>query len=192
MAAHDDAIRERASKLRQDAGNQRLVGQERAARQAATIEGLAEARRQVVQERATDRGEREAAVLELCSRFLVWATTNDIPYNSPSMMPGARRNWILGYRVGHPHNKISGFFYHSPFNAELISEVGHRPGPGMSLLMGRSGLVGELPTYIESTGSDSSARYRMRLRDPDLAAYDIGTIEDSIAKFSARHDVEWP
>ena len=191
MAEHDDAIRRGAEHFRETANQRRIADEASTVRNAVLVGHLAQARAQVVREQAADIQEREAEVLELCSRFVVWATAHDIPYNSPSRMPGARNTWVLGYRVGHPHNRISGFFYHNPLNNDFVSEIGHRPGPGMSLLMSRSGLEGELPTYIERSGSDSSARYRMRLRDPDLAAYDIGTIEESIAKFSARHDVEW-
>jgi hypothetical protein len=191
MARHDDAIRRGAEHFREAAIQRRIADEAGAVVNAELVAELAEARARVVREQAADRQAREAEVLELCGRFLVWATENDIPYNSPSRMRGAKKCWVLGYRVGQPHNRFSEFFYHNPLNNDFVFEVGHKPGPGMSLLMSRSGLAGELPTYIERTGSDSSARRRMRLHNPDLAAYDISTIEESIARFSARHDVEW-
>lgn len=187
MSELDDSIREQAEQLWMDGRLRGRRDRRRTARHAEALDRRDGERRTFDLEHARERNEREDEVMELCSRFVVWAAEHDIPYNSPSMLA---RGWLLGRRTAHAHSRFREFVHENRFNGDFAFQHGADPDPRRSLLFNHSGLVGELATYADRMGTDSTARFRPP-GPADPADYTLDSIGESIARFSARHDVEW-
>lgn len=109
----------------------------------------------------------------LCACFAVWASSHDIPYNSPSpLAPG----WLLGRGEGPPSYGVS----HQGIQVSGSSSY--------SLLVRSTGIVKELVTHNV---------YRRRFkhhffaRSAKLKRYSVASVENSIAEFSAKYNTPW-
>lgn len=163
MSIEDERIREIARSI--DAQRQaEVVG--RAALEQSRVTEVA-LNMQVSQERATQ-------VRSLCGHFAVWASSNGISYNSPSLLaPG----WLLGHYEGSPFWSYSG---------NGMQDSG---GSAVSLLVRRSGSIHEI--VVRDAYKKGESRHHLLSRAAKLDMVPIETIHTSIAQFSVKHNVPW-
>lgn len=152
------------------------------------------AREKMMQARAEfarRKGEKAAEVLEVCGRFAVWGAEHDIPYNSPSIFA---RGWMLGSRSGEPKAIYPGSF------GSGVTDFSK-----YSILVKIDQSVRELLLYNAAAKQryDYFPMSLLRLTNDELFAiphgaqaeglgdYDMESIEQSIAEFSANSGVEW-
>ena len=117
------------------------------------------------------------AVTELCGRFAVWGTENNIPYNSPSPLA---MGWLLGHRVGQP--TYSGSMCGESFSG----------GSDTSLLVSRSGNIRELVIRNAWRGGKRRPKWHLFSREAQIGDFTMSSVQESIAAFSVKHGVEWP
>lgn len=164
MKQHDDNIRRMADGLMQE-GAQAQAAYENIARQNALDRRAALARSE----------QHRIEVINLCGRFATWATRHNIRYNSPSVLaPG----WLLGEGDGPPSFSYS----HQGVQAGGSSTY--------SLLVRSSGSINEL---VVNNVHKHRRRYHL-FQSPysvKFDRYDLSSIENSIARFSAKSRIPW-
>jgi len=114
-------------------------------------------------------------VRNLCGRFAVWASSNGISYNSPSVLaPG----WLLGHYEGEPGGSNSSYGTYTSWSSDV------------SLLVKSSGNIREL--VVHSTSKKTGGRqYHIFSRNAKLERVPIESIHNSIAQFSVKNNVNW-
>lgn len=119
--------------------------------------------------------ERANEVQELCGKFIVWAVTNRIPYNSPSpFAPG----WLLGKRSAGPSSSHHG--YGASTSVESTS----------SLLVNGNGNIKEL-VVSDATKAFGKRRHHLFAHKAFLAGYTPDSIKGSIADYVHENGVPW-
>lgn len=162
MEESSDHIRRIAAELHQSALDKQAVEAQAA-------------QRAVDQHRANlaEKEHRKIEVSRLCGQFAVWAAENDVPYNSPTpFAPG----WLLGIGEGPPSYSISHQGTQTSGNSRY------------SLLVKSSGSIRELIVY--DVGKHRRM-YHLFSRSPQLERYSLSSIEESIARFSVAHGIDW-
>jgi hypothetical protein len=155
--------------------NQRILNlsEQEQARQQAEIDKQAETLR-LQQEKAESAIKHEQEIRGICGEFAVWATLNNIKYNSPSPLA---RGWRIGRGDGSPA-KISGF-QENYFESES----------GVSLIVKRNLSIREL--VVNCVYNHKGRNYHFLSRRPNFGSFFMDSILEDIAAIAYRNGKEF-
>lgn len=188
MAEDQDNIRRLAEQLLEEEVRHDEAEQRHRQSNIAAQERMMQARAEF----ARRKDEKAAEVLEVCGRFAVWGAEHDIPYNSRSIFA---RGWMLGSRSGKPeaiypgHGSIGGGADFSKYSILVKTDQSVR-----ELLLYNAAAKQRydyFPMSLLRFTNDELLAVPHTAQAEGLGDYDMESIEQSIAEFSANSGVEW-